>query len=154
MTNPRLTAAIFVARPPEDVYDMVADVTRMGEWSPVCKECWWDEGHSGTVGDWFTGRNVTPDKTWETRSEVVAAERGREFTFIVGSTYVRWGYPFEAAAGGTTITETWEFLPDAARLFEQRFGADAPAEIEARTEAARTGMPATLAAIKAAAEAT
>ena len=25
---------------------MVSDVTRMGEWSPVCKACWWDEGDS------------------------------------------------------------------------------------------------------------
>lgn len=153
MTNPQLTASTFVARPPEVVYDLVADITRMGEWSPVCKECWWDDGHSGQVGDWFTGRNITPEKTWETRSEVSVAERGREFTFIVGGTYVVWSYSFEPTDGGTTITERWEFLPDAARLFEQRFGADAPAEVEARTEAARTGMPATLAAIKAAAEA-
>ena len=57
---------------------MVSDVTRIGEWSPVCKACWWDEGSAAHVGDWFTGRNVLPDRTWETRSEVIVAKRGRE----------------------------------------------------------------------------
>ena len=68
---------------------MVSDVTRIGEWSPVCKACWWDEGSAAHVGDWFTGRNVLPDRTWETRSEVIVAERGREFAFVGGRSYVR-----------------------------------------------------------------
>jgi ribosome-associated toxin RatA of RatAB toxin-antitoxin module len=45
MTNLRYSESILVARSPEDLYDMVSDVTRMGEWSPVCKACWWDAGH-------------------------------------------------------------------------------------------------------------
>ena len=35
--------------------------------------CWWDEGATGQSGDWFTGRNVTPERTWETRSLVAVA---------------------------------------------------------------------------------
>ncbi len=62
---------------------MVADVTRMGEWSPVCKACWWEEGDGPAEGAWFTGRNELPDRTWETRSLVVAADRGTEFAFQV-----------------------------------------------------------------------
>ena len=72
-------ASIFIARSPEELYDLVSDVTRMGAWSPVCKECWWDEGAGPEVGSWFTGRNVLPERTWETRSEVVVADRGTEF---------------------------------------------------------------------------
>ena len=59
------------------MYSAVSDVTRTGEWSPVCQECWWDEGDGPVVGAHFTGRNVLPERTWETRSEVVAAERRR-----------------------------------------------------------------------------
>ena len=60
-------------------------MTRTGEWSPVCPACWWDEGaETGQVGVWFTGRNETPERTWETRSQVVAADRGREFAWLVG----------------------------------------------------------------------
>ncbi len=144
--------SIVVACSGETLYDMVSDVTRMGEWSPVCKACWWDDGDGPRVGAWFTGRNETPDKTWETRSEIVVADRGREFAFVVGGSYVRWGYSFRAVEGGTEITESWEFLPDCAALFEKRFGADAQAQTADRAEAARTGIPATLAAIKRIAE--
>jgi hypothetical protein len=144
--------SIDIARPAEDLYDMVSDVTRMGEWSPVCKECWWDDGDSARVGAWFIGRNELPDRTWKTRSEVVVADRGREFAFIVGGSYTRWGYTFTPIEGGTRVTESWEFLPDAVTLFEERFEADAQAQTEDRAEAARTGIAATLASIKRTAE--
>jgi hypothetical protein len=131
---------------------MVADVTRMGEWSPICKACWWDDGDGQRVGAWFTGRNELPDRTWETRSEVVVAERGRQFTFVVGGTWARWGYSFTAVEGGTELTESWEFLPAGLARFAKRYGADADAQIANRSETARSGIPATLAAIKKAAE--
>jgi len=147
------SGSTVIARPPEDLYDMVADVTRMGEWSPICKACWWDEGDGPRVGAWFTGRNELPERTWETRSEVVAAERGREFAFVVGGTIARWGYTFAAVDGGTEVTESWEFLPAGIAYFEERFTADAPAQIANRSETARDGIAATLAAIKKVAEA-
>lgn len=145
--------SIVVARSPEDLYAMVSDVSRMGEWSPVCKACWWDEGAGPTVGAWFTGRNELPERTWETRSEVVAADPGREFAFVVGGNFVRWGYTFVPVEGGTEITESWEFLPDGISMFNERFGPDAQAQIDNRSEAAQSGIPATLAAIKRIAEA-
>lgn len=154
MTTLQHSESITIACPADVLYDMVSDVTRMGEWSPVCRECWWDEGETPRAGAWFTGRNELPDRTWETRSEVVAAEPGREFTFIVGGTFARWGYRFEPVEGGTSVTESWEFLPDGIAMFEERFGADAQVQIQQRVEAARTGIPATLAAIKTTAEAT
>jgi len=131
---------------------MVADVTRMGEWSPVCKACWWEDGESLRVGAWFVGRNELPERTWKTRSQVVVADRGREFAFIVGGLYARWGYTFTPTDGETLVTESWDFLPDGATLFAERFGADAQATIADRAESARTGIAHTLAAIKASAE--
>lgn len=151
--NPRYAASITVHARPEVVYDLVADVTRMGEWSPVCKACWWEGGEPGAVGSWFTGRNVTPERTWETRSVVVAAERGREFTFVVGGSRTRWSYTFRSVPEGTELTETWEFLPDGQAYFRERFGDDAPAQVADRQEAARRGIHATLEALKRAAEA-
>ena len=153
MANPMHSDSILVARSAADLYEMVSDVTRMGEWSPVCKECWWEDGGSPRVGAWFVGRNELPDKTWKTRSKVVVADPGREFAFVVGGSFVRWGYTFEPVDGATMVTESWEFLPDGAALFAARFGEDADAQFEDRAEAARTGIPATLNAIKVAAEA-
>lgn len=104
--------SITVAAPPDEVYAVVSDVTRTGEWSPVCQDCWWDEGDGPHAGAHFTGRNVLSDRTWETRSQVTAADPGRRFTWSVGPGRVEWGYVLEPAGpdGSTTeLTETWTF---------------------------------------------
>jgi len=147
------SASTVIARSPEDLYDLVSDVTRMGNWSPVCRACWWDEGAVPEVGAWFTGRNELPERTWETRSEVVAADRGLEFAFIVNGSWTRWGYAFARVDEGTELTESWELLPGGVAMFKERFGADARAQIANRLELAQEGIPATLAAIKKDAEA-
>ncbi len=147
-----MSQTIHVSVPPDTLYEMVSDVTRMGEWSPVCRECWWDEGAGPHVGAWFTGRNVTPERTWETRSQVVAAEPGRRFAWEVNNGWVSWCFTFAPDGEGALLTESWIFLPAGIAGFHQRFGADADAEIEKRRQAAEDGIPATLAAIKKAAE--
>jgi hypothetical protein len=152
---PRHSDHITIARPPEDVYAMVSDVTRMGEWSPVCKACWWDDGDSARVGAWFTGRNEQPDRTWETRCEVIAADPGREFTFVVGGAetpFARWSYTFAPVDGGTDLTESWEVMPALIARFAENFDDGGDAALAERTATAHSGMAATLAAIKAAAE--
>jgi hypothetical protein len=143
--------SIIVSRTPEELHAMVSDVTRMGEWSPVCTGGWWDDESRG-VGAWFTGHNETPEKTWETRSQVVANEPGREFAFVVGGDRTRWGYSFRLVAAGAEMTESWEVLPAGELYFSERFGADVEAEIGKRAETARSGIHDTLAAIKKAAE--
>jgi hypothetical protein len=152
MANPSYSESIVIARSPEDLYALVCDVTRMGEWSPVCKACWWDDGAGPQVGAWFSGRNEQPDRTWKTRSQVVAAEPGREFAFMVGGDRVRWGYTLTPVDGGTRLTESWEFLPAGIALFHELYGAQAEAQIARRTQDAHSGIPVTLAAIKQAAE--
>ncbi|MGY2080856.1 SRPBCC family protein [Modestobacter sp. SYSU DS0657] len=152
MTSLTHADSIVVHASPEAVYDLVSDVTRTGEWSPVCTACWWDEGATGQVGDWFTGRNEVPGRTWETRSQVVAAERGREFAWLVGGKLVRWGFTMTPVEGGTRLTESWEFLPAGLAFFAENYGDQAQAQIENRTRSAHEGIPATLAAIKRIAE--
>lgn len=141
--------SIRVDARPEAVYDVVSDVTRTGEWSPICTACWWDDPReAGQVGAWFTGHNEQPGRTWETRSQVVAAERPREFAWVVGDGFVRWGFLLAPTAEGTELTETWNFLPDGLAMFHDKYGERAETEIATRTEQAHTGIPRTLAAIK------
>ncbi|WP_172799443.1 SRPBCC family protein [Mycobacterium sp. IS-3022] len=147
-----MSESIFVAAAPDEVYAMVSDVTRTGEWSPICRTCRWDDGAGPWVGAWFTGRNETPERTWETRSQVVAADPGREFAWEVNDGWAYWGYTFESENDGTRVTEIWKFLPKGLNGFRELFGDQADAEIEKRRDAARTGIPATLAAIKKVAE--
>lgn len=154
MTVLEFSDSVTVARDPEAVYALVSDVTRIGEWSPVCKACWWDDPAAGAVvGAWFTGRNVLPERSWETRSQVVAAEPGREFSWEVNDGWVRWGFTVEPDGAGSRLTQHWRFLPKGLEGFRERFGADADAQIAQRSELALSGIPATLAAIKATAEA-
>jgi hypothetical protein len=77
---------------------------------------------------------------------------GEEFAFLVGGSYVRWGYTFEPVPDGTRLTESWHFLPAGIAMFHDKYGDRAEAEIAQRVEAARTGIPATLAALKRIAE--
>lgn len=151
---PELTRSesVVVASPPEAVYALVSDVTRTGEWSPVCAACWWDDGAGPRAGSGFTGRNETPDRVWQTHCQVVAAEPGREFTWLVGEGWVRWSYTLEPVPEGTRLTESWAFLPAGLALFDARYGERAAAEVAQRSEAARTGIPATLQAIREIAE--
>lgn len=145
--------SVTVQASPEALYDLVSDITRTGQWSPVCTSCWWDDGvDAGQVGAWFTGRNELPDRSWETRSQVVAAERGREFAWVVGGSLVRWGYTLTPAGAGTTLTESWDFLPEGIAMFEEKYGDGAEIQIADRTRQALDGIPKTLASIKQIAE--
>lgn len=144
--------SIVIERSPEEVYDLVSDVTRTGEWSPVCTACWWDDGAGPHPGAWFTGHNEVPGRVWETRSQVVAARPGQEFAWMVGEGYVRWGFELEPVDGGTRLTQSWSFRLEGMAMFHTRYGDDAEAQIDNRTEAAHAGIPASLAAIKRIAE--
>lgn len=148
MSDLTYSRSVVVHASLEAVYDLVSDVTRTGQWSPVCTACWWDEGAGPQVGSWFTGRNEVPGRSWETRSQVAAADRGREFAFVVGGAYVRWGFTMEPVPQGTRLTESWHFLPEGIAMFHERWGDDAPAQIAERSRQAHEGIPVTLVAIE------
>ncbi|MCO7219936.1 SRPBCC family protein [Klenkia sp. PcliD-1-E] len=152
MTSLTLSDSIVIAASPEEVYDLVSDVTRTGEWSPQCRECWWEPGATGAVGDHFGGRQETPERTWETRSRVEEATRPRAFAWSVNDRKVLWRYDLEPLEEGTRLTESWEFLDAGQRFMAEKHGADGQREIDIRQSAARAGIPVTLAAIKQIAE--
>ena len=109
-------ARIHVSAPPEKLYDLVSDVTRMGEWSPETVKCEWLDGASGpAVGARFKGTNKRGFVRWSTKPEVLAADAGREFAFVtkgVGPS-TKWSYRFEPAAdGGSDVSESFELMDD------------------------------------------
>ena len=105
-------AQAHVDAPPEAVYGLVSDVTRMGEWSPETVKCEWIEGATGpVVGARFRGTNKRGLVRWATKPTIVVADAGREFAFDVG-TDTRWTYRFHADGTGTKVTESFEMLRD------------------------------------------
>ncbi len=101
--------------PAARVYALVADLTRMSEFSPETDDVVWTDGATGAApGARFTGRNRRGWRRWSTHGTVVTAEPGVELTFDIHSVanlpVARWSYTIEPGADGTAcrVTETWE----------------------------------------------
>jgi uncharacterized protein YndB with AHSA1/START domain len=147
-THAERTVTIDAA--PEAVYDLIADVTRMGEWSPECVRCEW-LGEPGGVGSRFRGYNRSGPARWSTTAEILAADRPRTFAFAtlngekVGT---RWTYTLEADDDRTELSESFESVstPRLIALAERLF-------VRHRQQQLEAGIDHTLASIKAAAEA-
>jgi hypothetical protein len=98
---------------PEDVYAVVADVTRTPEFSPEILECTWLDGATGpAVGARFKARNKVPNRpSWHNKPVVTVVDPGREFAFArtepFGGT-VEWRYRFDPDGDGTLVTESYE----------------------------------------------
>ncbi|MEV0688232.1 SRPBCC family protein [Nocardia sp. NPDC050378] len=141
--------SIQIDATPQQVWDVVTRIERTGEWSPVCRAAWWKEPATGPeVGAWFIGRNEADGKVWETESLVVVAEEPAEFAWMVMGNAVRWGFTLAPAKSGTTLTESWAVQPEGFPTFREIFGDEVEAKLEVRRDAALSGIPATLRAIK------
>ena len=107
-------ATVHIEAPPEKVYALISDVTRMGEWSPETHKAEWIEGATGPqAGARFKGSNKVGIFRWSTRPTVKVADPGKEFTFETGTPGredTRWSYKLTAKDGGTDLTEAFEAL--------------------------------------------
>jgi uncharacterized protein YndB with AHSA1/START domain len=143
---------IQVDAPPESVWRVVADLDRMGEWSPECYRVRWLDGASSPAkaGARFKGWNRYGRMKWSMTCEVTSAEPGREVAWSTierGRELVRWTYRFDPVDDGTRVTESFDclWLPFKARLAEDLLMRD-------RDQRRRDSMRATLERIKAVAE--
>jgi uncharacterized protein YndB with AHSA1/START domain len=100
-----------IAAPAEKVYRMVADLTRMGEWSPENTGATWQHGATGAApGARFKATNSAGRKQWSTMGTVVEAVPGRVLSFrvtSVGAKVALWSYRFEPTESGCAVTESW-----------------------------------------------
>lgn len=108
---------LWMDAPPEQVWDLVSDVTRIGEFSPETFEGRWTGGSTGPeVGARFAGhvkRNGVGPTYWGACT-VTACEPGRLFEFSVGQKNLvmnNWGYRLAERDGGTLVTEYYRLEP-------------------------------------------
>jgi len=145
----RDSVTVHMAAPPQQIWELVSDVTRIGRYSPETFEGEWTGGATGpAVGAQFRGhvkRNGKGPVYWTTCT-VIASEPGREFAFGVGNRdrpLNTWRYRLEPAGDGTDVTESFELAHTAPlRLYWALLG-------WARGRTNRNGMRTTLERIKA-----
>src|ERR1700742_3127823 len=107
-----------MAAPPQKVWDLVRDVTRIGSYSPETFKAEGIEGAPGpAVGARFRGhvkRNGVGPVYW-TNCTVSACEPGRAFAFGVGAPGKKvltvWRYDIVPAEGGSDVTESFTLTP-------------------------------------------
>ena len=112
------SVTVHMAAPPERVWDLVSDVTRIGSYSPETFEAEWIEGATGpAVGARFRGhvkRNGIGPIYWTTCT-VSECEPGKTFAFGVGAAGKRplnvWRYDIAPADGGSDVTESFTLSP-------------------------------------------
>ena len=115
-TAKRGQESIDIAATPEVVYDLITDVSRMGEWSPECYRCEWLDGATeAAAGVRFRGYNRRGALRWQRTAIVDVADRGRKFAFTTindraDRQETRWEYTMEPSPTGTLLTESFEFL--------------------------------------------
>jgi len=163
VTGLAAAAEEVVAAPPELVWDLVADVTRVGGWSPECiRAAWLGEPGRPQPGARFTGHNRFPDGfEYEVTCVVTEADRPRAFGWVVlddsgdpARPSSSWRYEIDPLPRGSRVRQRFTHGPGASYL--RAVAAKAPdraaAIIAARRDGLRANMSATLRAMKAAAE--
>lgn len=110
------SAQIVVEAPPDVVYELVIDVTHMGDYSPECYRCRWLDGATGPgVGVRFRGSNKFRGIRWSRTGRITRMEPGSLFQFetlpdAIFHDATRWTYRFEPVKGGTLVTESYELI--------------------------------------------
>ena len=108
--HPPVSASVerWIDAPPEVIYDLVSDITRMGEWSPETVRAEWLGGATHAVpGARFKGFNELGPNAWSTKPEIVTADRGRCFSFRVpGRSGPTWTYDFHREGEATRVVES------------------------------------------------
>jgi uncharacterized membrane protein len=145
--------SVVIKAPAERIYALVADLPRMGDWSPECRQVEWLERSTGPAeGAKFIGHNQGGPgglMKWSRQGRVLTANPGCEFAFVTeegGRESTEWRYRLEPEEGSTRVTESYavRWIPTWARIV------DVPTN---RARELRHAMKHTLEQLKGAAEA-
>jgi hypothetical protein len=124
-----VTVSSVISADADTLYDLVADVTKMPNYSPeTVKANWLGREQQAVVGATFKGVNKLGFLTWSTKPTITVAERGQRFAFKVpGAAGPTWTYSFEPVDGGTKVTESMTQTkpsPAIIRFMQRRAGVD------------------------------
>ncbi len=121
------SVSVEVAATPEQVWELLSDITRAGEWSHETRGGEWLDGVTAAApGARFRGRNQNGRTKWSRVCEVQTADAPRTISWCTVPTRVvyrdstRWTYELTPTDTGCTITQRFEVMrlgPVVDRLF-------------------------------------
>lgn len=117
-----LRASIEIAASPSDVWGVVSDVRRTGEWSPECSRVVTVGGVR--AGTWLLGVNRRGGVRWLTVSRIVGFDPASKIAWKVLTSGSLWTYRLEPTGNSTRLIETRETpkgVSGVARWFTRRF---------------------------------
>ncbi len=105
MAAPVIEQSITIDAAPAQVWAVVSDLARMGEWSPQCKKMFIFGGPVKQGTRTFNINRRGP-LVWPTSAKVVAFEPSREIAWKIAENNTVWGFALTETDGGTTVTQT------------------------------------------------
>ncbi len=107
---------VEVAAPVHAVWQVLADVTRTGEWSHECQRVTWLDGAtSASYGARFRGGNKWLAFRWSRTNEIIELEPDHVIAWRTVPSWrfpdsTEWRFTLEASTVGTRITQTYELV--------------------------------------------
>lgn len=142
-----LEAHIEIDAPPERVWSVVADVARMGEWSPECRKV--VVFGAPRKGAHVVGFNRRRWAMWPTNSRIVRYEPGRAIAWKVWENRTTWSYELKPIeGGGTRVIERRDTPPAGIAPFAAVFAKAFLGGVSGHDSELLEGMRTTLARIK------
>ena len=115
---------------PDQVWQVVSDVTRTGEWSHECVSVAWVDEPRARPGARFRGGNRAGPWRWSRTCELVTVDEPRELSWRTVPTLLfpdstLWSLRLEPAGDGTRIVQSFEVVR-APWLLDRVYGALIP----------------------------
>jgi uncharacterized protein YndB with AHSA1/START domain len=156
MTSPRaaereLRAEATIAAPPDKVWALISDVSRMPEWSPELVRMLPLKRGGMRKGQWYLGINRRKAVLWPTRNVVGVLEPGRRLAWDTTSSGARWIWEVTPSGEGTHVVHRRP-VPAKLTLLSSVFARLFLGGIEDHADELETGMARTVERLKAAAE--
>lgn len=157
-----VSESIEVSASPRALWDLITDISRIGEFSPECVDARWLDGAAGpVVGARFEGTNRVveggDEGIWIRPCTIVTAEQGCRFGYAVGDRYdgtaaSYWDFEIEAIGPQRCrIIQTFRHDPDGlsgTRCWADEEPENAETIVRSRTAGLSVGMRQTLSRMK------
>ncbi len=148
-----LRAEAVVAAPPDRVWELLSDVSRMPAWSPELVRMIPIKPGGLRVGQWYLGVNRRKLAVWPTRNVVAILEPGRSLAWDTTTSGARWIWEIEPDDRGGTRVVHRRPVPGRLTLLSRVTAPVALGGSVSHADELETGMLQTVLRLKAVAEA-